>query len=157
MAPVPGIWPLTEKDAQSFKQVSKPLSTFTEGKVKRTSLTDLCVLFWQINFNLILLLLLELFMAATVIISARSSETYCKQKVGPALRRTGHAAGPPEHSPMHTRVGCPRAPHAAPASQGLMRPMASGRQGRRCDTTSPWCDSDQVPVPHHFPSRDQVC
>ncbi|XP_060512033.1 membrane protein MLC1 isoform X3 [Panthera onca] len=34
----------------------------------------------DINFNLILLLLLELFMAATVIISARSSEAYCKQK-----------------------------------------------------------------------------
>lgn len=133
MAPVPGIWPLTEKDAQSFKQVSKPLSTCTEGKVKRTSLTDLCVLFWQINFNLILLLLLELFMAATVIISARSSEAYCKQKVGPALRRTGHAAGPPEHSPMHTRVGCPGAPHAAPARQGLMRPMA--QEGKVEDAT----------------------
>uniref|UniRef100_A0A452UX34 Modulator of VRAC current 1 n=1 Tax=Ursus maritimus TaxID=29073 RepID=A0A452UX34_URSMA len=39
----------------------------------------------DINFNLILLLLLELFMAATVIISARSSEAYCKQKVGPGL------------------------------------------------------------------------
>uniref|UniRef100_A0A8C0N4T2 Modulator of VRAC current 1 n=1 Tax=Canis lupus familiaris TaxID=9615 RepID=A0A8C0N4T2_CANLF len=37
-----------------------------------------------INFNLILLLLLELFMAATVIISARSSEAHCKQK-GPML------------------------------------------------------------------------
>uniref|UniRef100_A0A8I3N5W0 Modulator of VRAC current 1 n=2 Tax=Canis lupus familiaris TaxID=9615 RepID=A0A8I3N5W0_CANLF len=35
----------------------------------------------DINFNLILLLLLELFMAATVIISARSSEAHCKQKV----------------------------------------------------------------------------
>ncbi|XP_043738377.1 membrane protein MLC1 isoform X4 [Cervus elaphus] len=34
----------------------------------------------DINFNLILLLLLELFMAATVIISARSSEAHCKQK-----------------------------------------------------------------------------
>ncbi|XP_010847068.1 PREDICTED: membrane protein MLC1 [Bison bison bison] len=34
----------------------------------------------KINFNLILLLLLELFMAATVIISARSSEAPCKQK-----------------------------------------------------------------------------
>ncbi|XP_035969656.1 membrane protein MLC1 isoform X2 [Halichoerus grypus] len=34
----------------------------------------------DINFNLILLLLLELFMAATVIISARSSEVHCKQK-----------------------------------------------------------------------------
>uniref|UniRef100_A0AAA9TA82 Modulator of VRAC current 1 n=1 Tax=Bos taurus TaxID=9913 RepID=A0AAA9TA82_BOVIN len=34
----------------------------------------------DINFNLILLLLLELFMAATVIISARSSEAPCKQK-----------------------------------------------------------------------------
>ncbi|XP_060979996.1 membrane protein MLC1 [Dama dama] len=36
----------------------------------------------DINFNLILLLLLELFMAATVIISARSSEAHCKQKKG---------------------------------------------------------------------------
>ncbi|XP_055421979.1 membrane protein MLC1 [Bubalus kerabau] len=36
----------------------------------------------DINFNLILLLLLELFMAATVIISARSSEAPCKQKKG---------------------------------------------------------------------------
>ncbi|EPY84852.1 hypothetical protein CB1_000437003 [Camelus ferus] len=35
----------------------------------------------QINFNLILLLLLELFMAATVIISARSSEAHGKRKV----------------------------------------------------------------------------
>ncbi|XP_058424792.1 membrane protein MLC1 isoform X2 [Diceros bicornis minor] len=34
----------------------------------------------DINFNLILLLLLELLMAATVIISARSSEALCKQK-----------------------------------------------------------------------------
>ncbi|XP_053441327.1 membrane protein MLC1 isoform X3 [Nycticebus coucang] len=34
----------------------------------------------NINFNLILLLLLELFMAATVIISARSSEEFCKKK-----------------------------------------------------------------------------
>ncbi|XP_024593412.1 membrane protein MLC1 isoform X4 [Neophocaena asiaeorientalis asiaeorientalis] len=34
----------------------------------------------DINFNLILLLLLELFMAATVIISARSSEAHCRQK-----------------------------------------------------------------------------
>ncbi|XP_058424795.1 membrane protein MLC1 isoform X5 [Diceros bicornis minor] len=34
----------------------------------------------SINFNLILLLLLELLMAATVIISARSSEALCKQK-----------------------------------------------------------------------------
>ncbi|XP_034841837.1 membrane protein MLC1 isoform X4 [Mirounga angustirostris] len=40
-----------------------------------------------INFNLILLLLLELFMAATVIISARSSEMLCKQK-GPMLEST---------------------------------------------------------------------
>nr|XP_021543447.1 membrane protein MLC1-like [Neomonachus schauinslandi] len=40
-----------------------------------------------INFNLILLLLLELFMAATVIISARSSEMHCKQK-GPMLDST---------------------------------------------------------------------
>ncbi|XP_008047139.1 membrane protein MLC1 isoform X2 [Carlito syrichta] len=36
----------------------------------------------NINFNLILLLLLELLMAATVIISARSSEDYCKKKKG---------------------------------------------------------------------------
>ncbi|XP_007519442.2 membrane protein MLC1 isoform X2 [Erinaceus europaeus] len=36
----------------------------------------------DINFNLILLLLLELFMAATVIISVRSSEAYGKQKKG---------------------------------------------------------------------------
>ncbi|XP_039091703.1 membrane protein MLC1 isoform X1 [Hyaena hyaena] len=41
----------------------------------------------DINFNLILLLLLELFMAATVIISARSSEAYCKQK-GPVSDST---------------------------------------------------------------------
>ncbi|XP_034841840.1 membrane protein MLC1 isoform X5 [Mirounga angustirostris] len=41
----------------------------------------------SINFNLILLLLLELFMAATVIISARSSEMLCKQK-GPMLEST---------------------------------------------------------------------
>uniref|UniRef100_A0A452RE09 Modulator of VRAC current 1 n=1 Tax=Ursus americanus TaxID=9643 RepID=A0A452RE09_URSAM len=41
----------------------------------------------DINFNLILLLLLELFMAATVIISARSSEAYCKQK-GPVSEST---------------------------------------------------------------------
>ncbi|KAJ8791837.1 hypothetical protein J1605_020559 [Eschrichtius robustus] len=34
----------------------------------------------DINFNLILLLLLELFMAATVIISARSGEAHCRQK-----------------------------------------------------------------------------
>ncbi|XP_037586031.1 membrane protein MLC1 isoform X3 [Cebus imitator] len=34
----------------------------------------------NINFNLILLLLLELLMAATVIISARSSEEYCKKQ-----------------------------------------------------------------------------
>ncbi|XP_025782131.1 membrane protein MLC1 [Puma concolor] len=34
----------------------------------------------DINFNLVLLLLLELFTAATVIVSARSSEAYCKQK-----------------------------------------------------------------------------
>lgn len=46
----------------------------------------------QINFNLILLLLLELFMAATVIISARSSEAHCKQKVGPVC---GKAAPQP--------------------------------------------------------------
>uniref|UniRef100_A0A452EYH7 Modulator of VRAC current 1 n=1 Tax=Capra hircus TaxID=9925 RepID=A0A452EYH7_CAPHI len=46
----------------------------------------------DINFNLILLLLLELFMAATVIISARSSEAHCKQKVGPAC---GKAAPQP--------------------------------------------------------------
>uniref|UniRef100_A0A8C0K6F8 Modulator of VRAC current 1 n=1 Tax=Canis lupus dingo TaxID=286419 RepID=A0A8C0K6F8_CANLU len=45
----------------------------------------------DINFNLILLLLLELFMAATVIISARSSEAHCKQKVGPALHSLGDA------------------------------------------------------------------
>ncbi|XP_062932161.1 membrane protein MLC1 isoform X2 [Cynocephalus volans] len=37
----------------------------------------------NINFNLILLLLLELLMAATVIISARSSEEYCRKKKGP--------------------------------------------------------------------------
>uniref|UniRef100_A0A2K6NQ70 Modulator of VRAC current 1 n=1 Tax=Rhinopithecus roxellana TaxID=61622 RepID=A0A2K6NQ70_RHIRO len=36
----------------------------------------------NINFNLILLLLLELLMAATVIMSARSSEEYCKKKKG---------------------------------------------------------------------------
>ncbi|XP_003783141.1 membrane protein MLC1 [Otolemur garnettii] len=36
----------------------------------------------NINFNLILLLLLELFMAATVIVSARSSEEFCKKKKG---------------------------------------------------------------------------
>lgn len=36
----------------------------------------------QINFNLILLLLLELFMAATVILSARSGEAHGRQKVG---------------------------------------------------------------------------
>ncbi|XP_034500138.1 membrane protein MLC1 isoform X3 [Ailuropoda melanoleuca] len=41
----------------------------------------------DINFNLILLLLLELFMAATVIISARSSEAYCRQK-GPVSEST---------------------------------------------------------------------
>ncbi|XP_036762562.2 membrane protein MLC1 isoform X2 [Manis pentadactyla] len=34
----------------------------------------------EINFNLVLLLLLELLMAATVIISARSGEASCKQK-----------------------------------------------------------------------------
>lgn len=50
----------------------------------------------QINFNLILLLLLELFMAATVIISARSSEAYCRQKVGPGLGCAGHTADTPE-------------------------------------------------------------
>lgn len=125
--PAPSIWPLTEKAAQSFEQTHKSLSTFMGKKVKRASLTDLCILFWQINFNLILLLLLELFMAATVIISARSSEAYCKQKVGLALDCTGHMAGPPESSPTRTRVGCPRTPHTAPALQGLMRLMASGR------------------------------
>uniref|UniRef100_A0A5F7ZVW6 Modulator of VRAC current 1 n=1 Tax=Macaca mulatta TaxID=9544 RepID=A0A5F7ZVW6_MACMU len=39
----------------------------------------------NINFNLILLLLLELLMAATVIMSARSSEEYCKKKKGPLV------------------------------------------------------------------------
>uniref|UniRef100_A0A2K5HBI7 Modulator of VRAC current 1 n=1 Tax=Colobus angolensis palliatus TaxID=336983 RepID=A0A2K5HBI7_COLAP len=39
----------------------------------------------NINFNLILLLLLELLMAATVIMSARSSEEYCKKKKGSVL------------------------------------------------------------------------
>ncbi|XP_059969153.1 membrane protein MLC1 [Mesoplodon densirostris] len=42
----------------------------------------------DINFNLILLLLLELFMAATVIISARSSEAHCKQKKGSISENT---------------------------------------------------------------------
>lgn len=42
---------------------------------------------WQINFNLILLLLLELLTAAMVIVSARSGEASCKHKVGPLCRR----------------------------------------------------------------------
>lgn len=36
--------------------------------------------YWQINFNLILLILLEIFMATTVIISARSTEDCCTRK-----------------------------------------------------------------------------
>lgn len=50
----------------------------------------------QINFNLILLLLLELFTAATVIVSARSGEASCRQKVSHLCadvpRGWGHAA-----------------------------------------------------------------
>uniref|UniRef100_A0A8C9F140 Modulator of VRAC current 1 n=1 Tax=Pavo cristatus TaxID=9049 RepID=A0A8C9F140_PAVCR len=46
--------------------------------------TYFCLEFhWQINFNLILLILLEIFMATTVIISARSTEDCCmRKKVG---------------------------------------------------------------------------
>ena len=68
----------------------------------------------QINFNLILLLLLELFMAATVIISARSSEAPCKQKVGPAC---GTAT-----------------PQTQLQSEGSMAP---GRQAERCRPSPP--------------------
>ena len=78
----------------------------------------------QINFNLILLLLLELFMAATVIISARSSEAHCKQKVGPARGTV--------------------APQTWLRSEGS---MALGRQTERCGPSPPSSDSDQVPSP----------
>ena len=55
------------------------LSAVTEG---RKQVPQSRAVLWQINFNLILLLLLELLMAATVIVSARSSEAPGRPKVG---------------------------------------------------------------------------
>ncbi|NWW49848.1 MLC1 protein, partial [Pedionomus torquatus] len=51
--------------------------------------THLCLgFYWQINFNLILLILLEIFMATTVIISARSTEDCCTRKKNTAYDST---------------------------------------------------------------------
>lgn len=57
--------------------VIKPRSS---QPLTEAGLTDAPVLLWQINFNLILLLLLELLVAATVIMSARSGEARCRRK-----------------------------------------------------------------------------
>lgn len=111
-------------------------------------------LFWQINFNLILLLLLEIFMAATVIISARSSEAPRKQKVGPAPGCAG-----PQLAPRSTgrRDGSlpPGAPHS-PASSGS--PEAQGRRehSARCDATSLLGVVLVQPWGRRFPRRDKV-
>lgn len=78
---------------------------------------------WQINFNLILLLLLELLMAATVIVSARSSEASSRQKVGEAVCAVpglwGQAASLQGILPAPKNAHPPVVGWAAPALWGL--------------------------------------
>lgn len=94
----------------------------------------------QINFNLILLLLLELLMAATVIVSARSSEAPGRLKVGASSAGGARAVGP-----CSLCAGQP--PRMLTACGGLCSPTA---QQCRTETSllkePPWADMQGGPV-----------
>lgn len=73
----------------------------------------------QINFNLVLVLLLELLMATTVIVSARSSDAPGTQKVGPPCAEGAAARA---RSPTRWREAWRQAPWPSGVSGRLMAP-----------------------------------
>lgn len=70
--------------SQKIDRLVNPARSLPSFIFSMEDVTHLCLgFYWQINFNLILLILLEIFMATTVIISARSTEDCCTgKKVG---------------------------------------------------------------------------